>query len=164
MKANNKAKKHRNKSVLKFIIKKNHFQDALLLMRISKSITEKQDVNKAVAVMATDKAKFALKDAGLLTEEIKNADSSDLVMVVEAESEVKADQALSDMEKSISPSASMSTRENKDILDQEIQVINIGLDIFKDALEAQGVKVVQVDWEVPAKGDEKILSILKKMY
>ena len=43
-------------------------------------------------------------------------------------------------------------------------MVNIGLDIFKDALEAQDVKVVQVDWEVPAKGDEKVINILKKMY
>ena len=42
--------------------------------------------------------------------------------------------------------------------------MNIGLDIFRDALRAQGVEVVQVDWEVPAGGDEKIIEILKKMY
>ena len=68
------------------------------------------------------------------------------------------------MEKSITACTSGSTQKTPNILNQEIQVINIGLDIFKDAFEAQGVKVVQVDWEVPGKGDEKILSILKKMY
>lgn len=150
--------------MLKFIIKKNYFQDALRLMRISKSIADKEDVKKAVAVMATDKAKFALKDAGLLTEEIDRANGSDLVMVVEARSEEAADQALSEMEESVSSSVSRSAQNAPSIVDQEIRAINIGLDIFKDALEAQGVKVVQVDWEVPAKGDEKILNILKKMY
>lgn len=164
MKTNNQAKKQGNKFVLKFLIKKNYFQDALRLMRISKSITEKENVKKAVAVMATDKAKFALKDAGLLTEEIGQASSSDLVMAVEAESDEIADQVLAEMEKSITSCTSGSTQKTPNILNQEIQVINIGLDIFKDAFEAQGVKVVQVDWEVPGKGDEKILSILKKMY
>jgi len=133
-------------------------------MRISKSIADREDVKKAVAVMATDKAKFALKDAGLLTEEIDRANGSDLVMVVEARSEEAADQALSEMEESVSSSVSGSAQNAPSIVDQEIRAINIGLDIFKDALEAQGVKVVQLDWEVPAKGDEKILNILKKMY
>jgi hypothetical protein len=150
--------------VLKFIIKKNYFQDALRLMRISKGIMEKEAVKKAVAVMATDKAKFALKDAGLLTEEISRATGSDLVMVVEAGSEAAADRALSEMERSVTASLSGSALNTPDILDQEIKAINIGLDIFKDALETQGVKTVQIDWEVPAKGDERILNILKKMY
>ncbi|MEQ9619507.1 MAG: hypothetical protein RIG61_10080 [Deltaproteobacteria bacterium] len=113
--------------------------------------------------MATDKAKYALKDAGLLTDEISRAGGSDLVMAVEAESGEIADQALAEMEKSISARISGSAHKTN-ILGQEIQVINIGLDIFKDALESQGVKVVQVDWEVPAKGDEEIMNILKKMY
>jgi hypothetical protein len=133
-------------------------------MRISKSFTENEGVKKAVAVMATDKAKYALKDAGLLTEEIDRAAGSDLVMVVEARSEEAAERALARMEKSVSAWVSGSTQKSPRIIDLEIRAINIGLDIFKDALEAQNVKVVQVDWRVPAKGDEKILNILKKMY
>lgn len=146
------------------MIKKNYFQDTLRLMRISKSVTEKNEVKKAVAVMATDKAKFALKDAGLLTEEITKANGSDLVMAVEAESQEIADQVLAEMERSVLAGISGTSEDVPDILDQEIQVINIGLDIFKEALEAQDVKVVQVDWGVPAKGDEKVINILKKMY
>lgn len=151
-------------SVLKFIIKKNYFQDALRLMQVSKCITEMKDVKKAVAVMATDKAKSALKDAGLLTEEISLACGSDLVIVVEAESEEIADQVLAETERLVTAGLSASIQKAPSILDQEIQVINIGLDIFIDPLEAQSVKVAQVEWEVPAKGDEKILNILKKMY
>lgn len=148
--------------MVKYIIKKNYFQDALRLMRISKSITELEGVTKAVAVMATDKAKFALKDAGLMTGEINLANGSDLVMVVEAESDEAAERALSAMQSAVT--ASGGTGNAAGIIDQEIRVINIGLDIFKDALEAQNVKVIQVDWEVPAKGDEKVIEILKKMY
>jgi hypothetical protein len=149
--------------VLKFIIKKNYFQDALRLMRISKSMSGREGVKKAVAVMATDKAKFALKDAGLVTDEIKAAAGSDLVMVVEADSEEAADATLSEMERAVTASSSNAGK-GSDIIGQEIRVINIGLDIFKEALDAQGVKTIQVDWEVPAKGDEKVLEILKKMY
>jgi hypothetical protein len=149
--------------VLKFIIKKNYFQDALRLMRISKSMSEKEGVKKAVAVMATDKAKFALKDAGLVTDDINAAAGSDLVMVVEADSEDAAASVLSEMETAVTASSSKAGK-GSDILGQEMRVINIGLDIFKEALDAQGVKTIQVDWEVPAKGDEKVLEILKKMY
>jgi hypothetical protein len=68
------------------------------------------------------------------------------------------------MEEMISAGASAGGGEARDIFGREIRAVNIGLDIFKDALEAQNVKVVQVDWEVPAGGDEKIIDILKKMY
>lgn len=133
-------------------------------MRISKSVREMGGVNQAVAVMATEKAKFALEDAGLITPEIKEAKGSDLVMIVEADTEELAESKLVYMQELLSLGLSKSESKSSDILNQELRAINIGLDIFKEALEAQGVKVVQVDWEVPAKGDEKIINILKKMY
>ena len=37
-------------------------------------------------------------------------------------------------------------------LDQPLQVINIGLELFAQALEAEGVAVVHVDWQPPAGG------------
>lgn len=149
---------------IKFKIKKNYFQDTLRLMRISKSLSEQKGVKKAVAVMATEKAKFALEDAGLMTAEIKDAKGGDLVMVVESESEEAANQALARMEELISSGISQTKRESPDILHAEIQAINIGLESFKEALEAQGVKVVHVNWHVPAKGDMKLVNILKKVY
>lgn len=85
-------------------------------------------------------------------------------MVVEAKDDNLADKTLALMEEMVSSGASAGRVESKDILGGEIRAVNIGLDIFRDALEAQGVKVVQVDWEVPAGGDEKIIDILKKMY
>lgn len=133
-------------------------------MRISKSIREMEGVNNAVALMATEKAKFALEDAKLMTAEIKDTKGSDLVMVVESESEEMANQALVKMEELISSGASQSKKEAPDILNQEIQAINIGLESFKEALETQGVKVVHVNWQVPAKGDMKLVNVLKKMY
>lgn len=133
-------------------------------MRISKSLREMEGVKKAVAVMATEKAKFALEDAGLITPEIKDAGGSDLVMAVEAESEEIAKQALAKMGELVSAGASQSRKESPDILHQGIQAINVGLESFKEALEAQGVKVVHVNWKVPANGDMKLINILKKMY
>ncbi|MCH7949385.1 MAG: hypothetical protein O6499_06815 [Candidatus Dadabacteria bacterium] len=148
---------------LKFKIKENYFQDALRLMRISKNVRESDGVKNAVAVMATDKAKYALEDAGLMTPQIKEASGSDLVIAVEANTNELADQTIEQIEGLVSSDAS-GGRASSDIIGQEIRVVNIGLDIFKEALEAQDVKVVQVDWEVPAKGDEKVINVLKKMY
>ena len=37
-------------------------------------------------------------------------------------------------------------------LDQALQVINIGLEVFARELEAEGVAVVHVDWQPPAGG------------
>lgn len=148
---------------LKIKIKKNYFQDALRLMRISKNARDLEGVHKAVAVMATDKAKYAIEDAGLMTKEISEASGSDLVIAVDAETEKQADEAIGQIEGLISADG-VSGSGSADILSQEIKVVNVGLDIFKDALEAQNVEVVQVDWEVPANGDEKVINILKKMY
>jgi len=148
---------------LKFKIKKNYFQDALRLMRISNNVRKFDGVINAVTIMATDKAKYALQDAGLMTPQIKEASGSDLVIAVEANTNELADQTIEQIEGLVSSDASGGLV-SSDIIGQEIRVINIGLDIFKEALEAQDVKVVQVDWEVPAKGDEKVINVLKKMY
>jgi hypothetical protein len=132
-------------------------------MRISKNARDLEGVDNAVAVMATDKAKYAIEDAGLMTIEINEASGSDLVIAVDAKSEKQADEAISRIEALISADDASGSGP-VDILSQEIKVVNVGLDIFKEALEAQNVQVVQVDWEVPANGDEKVINILKKMY
>jgi hypothetical protein len=150
---------------IKFKIKKGYFQDALRLMRISKNLSDTEGVEKAVAVMATEKAKFALKDAGLMTAEINEASGSDLVIVVEAKSVEIAEETLGKMEEMISSGSPQARKPSpSNILDDEIQAINIGLETFKDALKAQGAKVMHVDWQVPAKGDMKLINILKKLY
>lgn len=45
----------------------------------------------------------------------------------------------------------------------ELKVINIGLDIFNDALKAQGVTVVQVSWQPPPKLEKEYEDILSKI-
>ena len=151
--------------VIKSRIRKGSFQDALRLMRISKNIRDADGVKNAVVVMATEKAKFALEDAGLMLPEIKEAAGNDLVMVVQAKSEEVANQTLDDVENLISAGGSTELKsESSDNLNVEIKAINIGLEIFRDALVDQGVKVKHVDWKVPAKGDMKLINLLKKMY
>ena len=45
----------------------------------------------------------------------------------------------------------------------ELKVLNIGLKIFKDALEAQGVAVAQVSWQAPVKLEKEYEDILAKI-
>lgn len=49
------------------------------------------------------------------------------------------------------------------LLASELKVINIGLEIFKDALEQQGVNVAQVSWQKPLKLEKEYEDILSKM-
>jgi len=49
------------------------------------------------------------------------------------------------------------------LLSSELKVINIGLEMFRDALDAQGVEVVQVSWQVPAKLEKEYEDILAKI-
>jgi hypothetical protein len=54
--------------------------------------------------------------------------------------------------------------EKKELLSgKSLKVVNIGLDIFYDALADQGVEAVQVDWRPPAAGDERLTKLLDKL-
>lgn len=45
----------------------------------------------------------------------------------------------------------------------ELKVINIGLELFRDVLEAQGVDVAQVSWQMPIKLEKEYEDILSKI-
>jgi hypothetical protein len=49
------------------------------------------------------------------------------------------------------------------LFSSELKVINIGLELFKDALEAQGVTVAQVSWQEPPKLEKEYEDILSKI-
>ena len=49
------------------------------------------------------------------------------------------------------------------LFSSELKVINIGLEIFNDALKAQGVNSVQVSWEPPPKLEKEYEDILAKI-
>jgi hypothetical protein len=46
---------------------------------------------------------------------------------------------------------------------QELQVVNVGLTLFAEALQQQGVKLVSLDWRPPAGGDAELASLLEKL-
>jgi len=45
----------------------------------------------------------------------------------------------------------------------ELKVINIGLELFKDALEDQSVSAAQVSWQKPLKLEKEYEDILSKI-
>ncbi len=43
------------------------------------------------------------------------------------------------------------------------KVLNIGLKSFYESCESQGIPVVHIRWEPPARGDPELLKILEKI-
>ncbi|MFQ5864987.1 MAG: acyl-CoA synthetase FdrA [bacterium] len=49
------------------------------------------------------------------------------------------------------------------VLQQSVEVINVGLESFAASISAQKASVIHVDWRPPAGGNDKLISILKRM-
>ena len=49
------------------------------------------------------------------------------------------------------------------LLDSELNVINVGLEIFFNALKLQNIKVIDVMWSPPTKLDKETEDILDKI-
>jgi hypothetical protein len=50
------------------------------------------------------------------------------------------------------------------VLPREVEVVNVGLPMFADAVRDQGVPVVHVDWRPPAGGDPDLVRALTTLY
>ncbi|OLS19343.1 MAG: hypothetical protein HeimC2_41790 [Candidatus Heimdallarchaeota archaeon LC_2] len=53
--------------------------------------------------------------------------------------------------------------EEENLINKELKVINIGIEMFADDLEEQGVDVIHVDWSPPADGDLELIKLLEKL-
>ncbi len=51
----------------------------------------------------------------------------------------------------------------RSLRDKPLKVINVGLELFFEALLLQHVDAVQVDWRPPADGDERLAGLLEKL-
>lgn len=49
------------------------------------------------------------------------------------------------------------------LFETDLQVINIGLDRFNEAVKDQGRNSIQVDWRPPAGGNQRLQEILEKL-
>jgi hypothetical protein len=59
--------------------------------------------------------------------------------------------------------ANMATTTARRLLDYDLNVVNIGLDIFYNALKLQNIKVVDVNWNPPPKLDKETEDLLDKI-
>ncbi len=55
------------------------------------------------------------------------------------------------------------TQITKTLLDPPLRAINLGLPEFARTLEAQGAKVVAVDWSPPQRRDPKLEALLRDL-
>jgi len=47
-----------------------------------------------------------------------------------------------------------------DLFAGPLRVVNLGLELFAETLEADGVTVIHVDWRPPAGGDLRLVALL----
>lgn len=50
------------------------------------------------------------------------------------------------------------------MLPESIRAVNVGLEMFADALRVQGAEVVDVNWRIPAGGREDLVRALERLY
>ncbi len=50
-----------------------------------------------------------------------------------------------------------------ELFQEELKIINMGLESFNKDLKKQNNKTIQVDWKPPARGNEKMISLLDKL-
>jgi len=50
-----------------------------------------------------------------------------------------------------------------ELFQQELKVINMGLESFYNDLKKQNIEVTHVDWRPPAGGNKKMISLLNKL-
>ncbi len=57
----------------------------------------------------------------------------------------------------------MNVKPVNELFNEDLVVINMGLESFAENLKDQGVKVLQMNWKPPAGGNKKIASLLAKL-
>jgi len=84
--------------MLRTILKKNTYQDSIILMLLTNSVSALPGVNKLQVMMGSDANKDIFKSAGLLTDEAAAAGSNDMIMVLDVDNEDTAAAAVKEME------------------------------------------------------------------
>lgn len=84
-------------------IRKNHYQDSMKLMQISKKLAALDGVKQAAAIMATEANLLMLKEAGLIDKLPESAGANDLIIAVEAKSQEVGDEAIAQLETLLAP-------------------------------------------------------------
>lgn len=83
--------------MIKGIIKKGEYYDSVTLMRVAKEINKMPGIEDSSVVMGTKENLSILKNAGMLISEIENAADTDLIIVVNAQAENFANEAINNV-------------------------------------------------------------------
>jgi len=86
-----------------FVIRKNEYHDSVFLMRVAKTISEKEGVLQAAALMGTEKNKGLLGDIGIRGPEIATATPQDLILAIQAERQEVLDELLGNIDRWFHP-------------------------------------------------------------
>lgn len=89
--------------ITKIIVKKSTYRDSITLMKISNSLSKISGVTQAAVVMATELNRRVLSEAGFRDSSIGSADTSDMIVAIEAEDKESLDTALTETERLLSP-------------------------------------------------------------
>ena len=100
--------------VIKDRILKGEYRESISLMRMSQDIQGLDGVERAEILMATDENKEFLKDADILTDNIKEATQADLAIIVDAESEERANEILDKAEQKVADAKKGKTGEDEE--------------------------------------------------
>lgn len=57
----------------------------------------------------------------------------------------------------------MDVKKINELFNQDLMVINMGLESFAENLRREKVRVLQMGWKPPAGGDKKLVSLLAKL-
>ena len=57
----------------------------------------------------------------------------------------------------------MDVKKINELFRKKLKVINMGLDSFADTLRKEEVQVLQMDWNPPAGGNKRLISLLEKL-
>jgi FdrA protein len=83
---------------MKVVIKSNTYFDSVSLMALSTKANQIEGVEQAVIAMGTEMNKEVLKNVGLLTPELEQAKTSDLMIVIKAETDTVCESAYESVE------------------------------------------------------------------
>lgn len=83
---------------IKALIKENTYIDSITLMSISNEANQIDGVKQAMIGMGTDMNKEVIRDVGMITEEIEEATTGDLMIVIQTETEDELDDALEEVQ------------------------------------------------------------------
>ena len=96
-------------------VKQKTYQDSVRLMRVSETVSNLQAVTQAIVAMGTAANKRVLAEVGLMTDMVAQAEANDLVIVIEAESDTAAQQALARAEAILAESTVTETQDQQSI-------------------------------------------------